>query len=88
MAIREYSAAELSRSPRDVQLAAEQGPVIITQHRKARYVLMTVAEYEQLTARASDRRRATRVADLEDTDRSALLDALDRQVSALGTEDD
>ena len=75
-----FASAELTRSPRDVTLAAEHGPVTITQHRKPRYVLMTVAHYEQLSARAEDPRKVYRTSDIPADIRQELIDALDGQI--------
>ena len=75
-----FASAELTRSPREVTLAAEHGPVTITQHRKPRYVLMTVAHYEQLSARAEDPRRVYRTSDIPEDIRQELIDALEGQI--------
>ena len=75
-----FASAELTRSPREVTLAAERGPVTITQHRKPRYVLMTVAHYEQLCTRAEDPRRVYRTSDIPENIRQELIDALEGQI--------
>lgn len=78
--MKSFASKELTRSPREVTLAAEHGPVAITQHRKARYVLMTVAHYQQLSARAEDPRRVYRTTEVPNDLRQELIAALDSQI--------
>ena len=75
-----FAAKDLTRAPQDVTLAAERGPVTITKHRKARYVLMTVAHYQQLSARAEDPRRVYRTSGIPENLRHDLISALDEQI--------
>ena len=58
-----FTTADLSRRFGDVIAAAHKGPVTLTQHRKPRFVLITVERYEVLRKRA-DARTAARVADM------------------------
>lgn len=58
-----FTTADLSRKVGDVIAAAHKGPVILTQHRKPRFVLMTVERYEVLRKRA-DARTTAKVADM------------------------
>ncbi|MCK8463524.1 type II toxin-antitoxin system Phd/YefM family antitoxin [Aliiroseovarius sp. CAU 1755] len=46
--MRFFSSTALKQTLGDVLEAARQGPVAITRHKKPRFVLMTVREYEQL----------------------------------------
>jgi PHD/YefM family antitoxin component YafN of YafNO toxin-antitoxin module len=75
-----FTSATLTRSPREVTLAAEREPVTITQHRKARYVLMTVDHYQELANRAHDPRQVYRTAELPEDLRENLIAALDNQI--------
>ena len=75
-----FASKDLTRSPQDVTLAAERGPVAITKHRKARYVLMTMAHYQQLSARAEDPRRVYRTSEIPEDLRQDLITALDEQI--------
>lgn len=54
--MRSFSTSELVRDIREVTHAASRAPVAITQHKKARFVLMAVEDFERLK-RASDPRR-------------------------------
>jgi PHD/YefM family antitoxin component YafN of YafNO toxin-antitoxin module len=74
--MRAYSMVEFMRNVRDVTLAAAQSPVTLTQHRKARYVLMSIGDFERLTASAEDTRKAYRVEDMPSESRALFLDAL------------
>ena len=56
--MRSYTTVDLLRDLKSVTHAAAREPVTITQHRKPRFVLMAVEDYEQLSARATDPRRA------------------------------
>jgi prevent-host-death family protein len=54
-----FSTTDLSRKSGDVVAAALRGPITLTQHNKPRLVVLSVEEYELLTARkASDTRTA------------------------------
>ena len=55
--MKSYSTSELVRSIGDVTHTAATQPVLITQHAKPRYVLMSVQHYQQLTAGPGDPRR-------------------------------
>jgi prevent-host-death family protein len=46
--MRAFSTVELLRDLKTVTHAAARAPVVITQHRKPRFVLMAVEDYEKL----------------------------------------
>ncbi|MBK4218060.1 type II toxin-antitoxin system prevent-host-death family antitoxin [Paracoccus caeni] len=50
--MREFEAADLTRTAGDLFEAATVAPVAITGHRKLRYVVMSMERYEALTGRA------------------------------------
>jgi prevent-host-death family protein len=55
--MRQFSIVDLLRGMKTVTMAADRQPVIITQHRQPRYVLMSYDEYQAMTeARANPRR--------------------------------
>jgi PHD/YefM family antitoxin component YafN of YafNO toxin-antitoxin module len=60
--MREFSTVELLRDLKTVTHAAAREPVAITQHRKRRFVLMAIEDFERLKT-ARDPRRAFRVED-------------------------
>jgi PHD/YefM family antitoxin component YafN of YafNO toxin-antitoxin module len=59
--MRQFTTVELLRDLKTVTHAAARAPVAITQHRKPRFVLMAVEEFDKL--RNPDPRRAYRVED-------------------------
>jgi prevent-host-death family protein len=59
--MRQFTTVELLRDLKTVTHAAARAPVTITQHRKPRFVLMAVEEFDKL--RNPDPRRAYRVED-------------------------
>ena len=78
--MREYSATELANNTGDVLSAAAQEAVEITRHGKPRFVLMSHERYDRLLTRG-DPRRAVRVADIDEQERSDLLAALDAELA-------
>lgn len=62
--MRTFTTVELLRDLKSVTHAAAREPVTITQHRKPRFVLMAVEDYEQLAERAKDPRRALSMTDM------------------------
>ena len=76
--MRKFSTVDLLRDLKTVTHAAAREPVAITQHRKARFVLMAMEDFERLRAGNPDPRRAYR-ADETPTELADLLVAgLDR----------
>ena len=48
------SAAEFNRRPSHVKRVAEEEPVVITEHNRPSFVLLTYAEYQRLLRTPSD----------------------------------
>jgi PHD/YefM family antitoxin component YafN of YafNO toxin-antitoxin module len=46
--VERFSASEVARRMRDVLEAATRAPVLITRHRRARFVLLTVEQFRRL----------------------------------------
>jgi prevent-host-death family protein len=59
--MREFTTVELLRDLKTVTHAAARAPVTITQHRKPRFVLMAVEDFEQLKTANPDPRKAWQV---------------------------
>ncbi len=72
--MRTFTTVELLRDLKSVTHAAAREPVTITQHRKPRFVLMAVEDYEQLAERAKDPRRALSMNDMP-AEIAAIFDA-------------
>ena len=54
--MQKFSTVDLDQRLGDVKSAAARAPVVITEHRKDRFVLMHVDEFKQLKAKANPRR--------------------------------
>ena len=59
--MREFTTVELLRDLKTVTHAAAREPVAITQHRKPRFVLMAIEDFERLSTGSRDPRQAYRV---------------------------
>lgn len=53
--MRQFSTVELTQKIGDVTHLASREPVAITQHRKPRFVLMSIEDYERLVKRGDTR---------------------------------
>ncbi len=51
--MKSFSTAELARKTGDVTHAASQAPIAITQHKKPRFVMMSVEMFERLNPQRS-----------------------------------
>lgn len=78
--MREFSTVDLVRKLSDVTHAATRAPVAITQHRKPRYILMSVEDFDKLAARAQDPRRVFGPGETPDDIASIFLPVLDQLI--------
>lgn len=62
--VREFPASDMTRNVGDLLQAASANPVAITKHRKPRFVLMSVEDYEAMRTRSSQ--VSVAVADMPD----------------------
>lgn len=77
--MRSFTTADLNKQVGTVTDAARREPVLITHHRKPRYVLMTVESYEQMAGqRVDDPRRSFTLDAIPDDLREGLLNLADR----------
>lgn len=67
-----FAAGDLTRRTADLFEAATVAPIAITKHRKPRFVVMSMSQYEKLTG-TEEAQMAVAVADMPD-DLGALLD--------------
>ncbi len=79
--MRSFSTVDLLRDLKTVTHAAAREPVAITQHRKARFVLMAVEDFEQLSARATDPRRVFAAAEAPEEIASIFRTALEEMAN-------
>ncbi len=69
-----FTTADLNKQIGTVTEAAMKEPVFITHHRRPRFVLMTVDEYQQLASREVDPRKAYTLDELPENLRDGLLE--------------
>lgn len=85
--MREFTTADLNKQVGQVTDAALKGPVLITRHRKPKYVLMTAEHYERLRG-GNDPRRAYGPGETP-PDIAAMFEAeLDRLAKGEGYDDE
>ena len=78
--MRNFSATELANKTGDVLAAAAQEPVNIRRHGKARYVLLSVEQFERLSTRANQQ-RAVHVEDLDADEARQLIAELEHSIA-------
>jgi prevent-host-death family protein len=71
--MRSFTTADLNKHIGSVTGAAMREPVVITHHRKPRFVLMSVESYQQLAQRSPDRRQSSTIETIPDDLRDGLL---------------
>ena len=76
--MQEFSTVELLRDLKTVTHAATREPVAITQHRKARFVLMAIEDFERLQISRPDPRKAYLVEETPPELAAMLAEGLDR----------
>jgi hypothetical protein len=86
--MREFSTVDLLRDLKTVTHAAAREPVAITQHRKARFVLMAIEDFERLKATNPDPRRAYRVEDTPPELAGVIAAGLDHIIAGADEVDD
>jgi hypothetical protein len=79
--MRQFSTVDLLRDLKTVTHAAAREPVAITQHRKARFVLMAIEDFERLKAANPDPRRTYRVEDTPPELADVIVAGLDRIIA-------
>lgn len=80
--MQKFSTVDLDQQLGNVKAAASRAPVVITEHRKDRFVLMHIDEFKELKAKANPRR----VYGLGETPRklaALFTDEIDRSLKAL-----
>jgi prevent-host-death family protein len=78
--MRAFSTVELLRDLKTVTHAAAREPVAITQHRKPRFVLMAIEDFERMRAPGADPRKAYRAEETPPELARMLADGLDRLI--------
>jgi len=77
MPMRQFTTGDLNKRVGDVTDAAAREPVVLTRHKKPRFVLMSYEHYERMRAGA-DSRRAYRVSEMPDEHAILFDEAVER----------
>lgn len=81
--MRSFTTVDLNKRVGDITEAARKEPVVITHHKKPKFVLMSMEAYEGLThAPADDPRRAYTVEELPDHIADGILALADEYEAA------
>jgi prevent-host-death family protein len=64
--VTEYTTSDLSRKSGDIIAEALRSPVVITQRRKPRLVILSVEEYQRLSSARQDSRKPYRLQTMPD----------------------
>ena len=75
-----FNLTDLARNWSAMKHAATRAPVALTERSKPRFVLMAVEDYDRLSARAKDPRRAFRTDDAPEDLEAPFLPGLDRLI--------
>ena len=78
--MRSFPLSELARNTSAVRHEAARAPVTITERNTPRFVLMAIEDFEKLTARVEDPRRAYKLRDMPKDDAELLIAGLDRHI--------
>ncbi|GEC15843.1 type II toxin-antitoxin system prevent-host-death family antitoxin [Nitrobacter winogradskyi] len=85
--MRHFTTGDLNKQVGDVTDAAAREPVILTKHRKPRFVLMSYEHYERMRS-GSDPRRAYRVSEMPKEHNDLFLTEIDRLARGAGYDDE
>lgn len=85
--MRAFSTVDLLRDLKTVTHAAARAPVAITQHRKARFVLMAIEDFEHLRMVAADPRKAYRVEETPAELARIMIEGLDAIITGEADEE-
>ncbi|MEN0117826.1 MAG: type II toxin-antitoxin system Phd/YefM family antitoxin [Agrobacterium cavarae] len=85
--MKQFTTGDLNKQIGDITDAASREPVVLTRHKKPRFVLMSYEHYERMRS-AGDPRRAYAVSEMP-AEQAALFDeALDRLTLGEGYDDE
>ncbi len=79
--MRQFTTVELLRDLKTVTHAAAREPVTITQHRKPRFVLMAVEDFDRLQGSPADPRRSYGEGETPTELAEVLISGLDRIIA-------
>lgn len=85
--MRQFTTGDLNKQVGDVTDAASREPVVLTKHKKPRFVLMSYTHYERMRTGA-DPRGAYRAAEMPKEHEDLFADELDRLARGEGYDDE
>ncbi len=85
--MRQFTTGDLNKQVGDVTDAASREPVMLTKHRKPRFVLMSYEHYERMRT-GRDSRRAYRVSDMPKEHEDLFAAEIDRLARGEGYDDE
>lgn len=84
--MRHFTTGDLNKRIGDVFTAASHEPVVLTKHKKPRFVLMSYEHYKQMPG-GGDPRRAHRVSDMPEEHKELFAAEIDRLARGEGYDD-
>lgn len=85
--MREFSTGDLNKQVGDVTDAATREPILLTRHKKPRFVLMSFEHYERMRSGANTR-QSWRTEDMPSEHKAIFDEALQRIEEGTGYDDD
>ena len=85
--MRQFTTGDLNKQVGDVTDAASREPVMLTKHRKPRFVLMSYEHYERMRT-GRDPRRAYRVSEMPEEQKNLFAQEIDRLARGEGYDDE
>ncbi|TJV46217.1 MAG: type II toxin-antitoxin system Phd/YefM family antitoxin [Mesorhizobium sp.] len=85
--MRQFTTGDLNKQVGDVTDVASREPVILTKHRKPRFVLMSYEHYEQMRI-GGDPRRAYHVSEMPEEHTELFAAEIDRLARGEGYDDE
>jgi prevent-host-death family protein len=87
IAMKQFTTGDLNKQIGDITDAASREPVMLTRHKKPRFVLMSYEHYERMRT-GGDRRRAYTVSKMPAEHAELFDEALDRLAHGEGYDDE
>jgi prevent-host-death family protein len=85
--MRSFTTSDLNKQVGEITDAARRAPVVITHHRKPRFVLMSLDHYQRLRG-SEDPRRAYGIGETPDDIAAQFADELDKLARGEGYDDE
>jgi len=85
--MREFTTVDLNKAVGDVTDAASREPVVLTKHKKPRFVLMSYTHYERMRTGA-DPSRAYRTSEMPEDHKHLFTAEIDRLARGEGYDDE